>query len=188
MPEIEGALAAHITRCLGWAGLGAALPHYARSADLPAFAAALAAAAAQGAPAEEDLFLTRAVLHTAAAPYQHSLGDQVDRARGLLAAYAAAAAGVGRALPSTPLMHFVDLLLCALERESGALVQVLLERYRPALYRDPSLAQLVARCREEHVGPLGGGGGGGGGGGAAGAGLPPMFGNLLQMLSPPPAS
>jgi hypothetical protein len=177
---VEGALAAHITRCLGWAGLGTALPHYARSDDVWGLAAALAEGAAHAAPEEEDLLLARAALQIACTGPRGARARQpIALAEGLLATYREVA---GRALPTTPLMNFVGLFLEALDLAARPLAEMLLQRYRPALERDPSLRELAERCAAARLGPAAGGGGGGT------AGLPPMFGDLFQQILGPAAS
>lgn len=103
--------------------------HYIRAGDVAGLAAALAEAAQRGDPAEEDLFLVRAVLCTAAAPTSSSGGGggaaQVEAARALLQGYAAAA---GHEPPATPLLRFAGLLLEALAARKADLVDLLLQR------------------------------------------------------------
>lgn len=155
---LEGRLAAYATAALGWQGLGWALPHYGRSGDAPAMAAAVAAAAAAaGRPEEEDLFIFRAALTMASArpppgaPAAEARQRQLDAAAQVLGpAYAAAA---GHAAPATPLLHCGALLLEALGRRSEELVELLVERYRPVLQRDPQLYPLLARARAAHLPP-----------------------------------
>lgn len=141
--QLEGRLARYLSACLGWQGLGAATRHYIRAGDAPAFAAALADAAAHGQRSEEDLFLVRAALTTAAASSARP-GEQVEAARELLGAYAAAA---GHAPPPTPLLSFASLFLEALARREPQLADLLCQRYKPSLDRDPTLWQLVEQCR-----------------------------------------
>lgn len=148
-PQINENLASYITKCLGWMGLGLAMPHYARSNDFFSFASAVAAAVREGHPGEEDLFIARAALHIASAlPYPSFPGTpattSLERAREFLSTYPTAA---GHAVPSTPLIHFLDLYLEALEKKSSPLVDVLLNKYKITLDRDPSLWDLIGRSR-----------------------------------------
>lgn len=152
---LEGRLAAYTTSALGWQGLGFALPHYARAGDAAAMAAAVAAAASQGGSGEEDLFVARAALSMAAvqpppaAPQPAAGQRQLDAAAEVAGpAYAAAA---GHAAPDTPLLHFVGLFLEALRRQSEELVELLAQRYRPSLDRDPQLWQLMMKARAAHL-------------------------------------
>ena len=65
--------------------------------------------------------------------------------------------------------------LQALRQRSGALSQLLLQRYKPSLDRDPGLWALAMRARAAHVpaAPAGGMGG--------------LFGDMLKsMFAPPP--
>ena len=156
-------------------GLGIAMPYYARSQDLSAFAVAVAAAAAHGTADEEDLFIVRAVLHTACSrpAAQGSSGvTSLSRARELLEKYSAAA---GHAVPETPLLHFLDLFLEALEKRASPLVDVLLKKYEVSLQRDPSMVELVERAREMFApAPI--------------APMPGMFGSLFRSMMMPAAT
>lgn len=143
LAHFEGKLARYLTASLGWQGLGAAMRHYVLAGDVPAFAAALTDAAAHGGSSEEDLFLVRAVLATAAAPSQQPAA-QLQAARRLLEAFVGAS---GRAPPQTPLINFASLFLEALQQRQERLVELLLQRYKPSLDRDPALWQLVEQCR-----------------------------------------
>ena len=145
-PAIFAALADYITRSLAPHGLGVAMPHYARSDDLGAFARAVATSAAAAPSTEEDLFIARAALTVAATPpVYRGAATSLARAREVLAAYPGAA---GHAVPDTPLTHFLSLFLDALERRAPALVDLLLEKYKASLQMDPSLGELVDRARE----------------------------------------
>lgn len=145
-PAVFTALADYITRSLAPHGLGVAMPHYARSDDLTAFARAVAAGAAAAPPAEEDLFVARAALTVAATPpVYRGAATSLARAQEVLAAYPGAA---GHAVPDTPLTRFVSLFLEALARRAPTLVDLLLEKYGASLKRDPSLGELVERARE----------------------------------------
>lgn len=173
-PQIYGSVASYITRCLGWMGLGLAMPHYARSNDCQSFASAVAAAAGQGYPGEEDLFIARATLHTASTPPSPSFPgtpaiNSLKRARDFLSTYPIAA---GHAVPSTPLVHFLDLYLEALEKQSSPLVDVLLEKYKLTLDRDPSLWDLIEKSRSMYA-P------------APRAPMPGMFGDLFRSMMMP---
>ncbi|PSC71334.1 Golgi to ER traffic 4-like protein [Micractinium conductrix] len=175
---LEGRLAACVTESLGWQGLGFALPHYARACDAGAAAAAVAAAVAHGRPDEEDLFLTRAALTMAAgrpagAASGRGAPAQLAAARELIAGYGGAA---GHAPPDTPLLHFLSFFMEALARRSADLAALLLQRYRPALDRDPALWTLVARCQAVHLPAAAGGGLGGMGG---------LLGEMMGMLAQP---
>ena len=121
------------------------MPHYVRSNDSAAFAAAVASAAAHGEPSEEDLFITRAVLYTASTRPVHGTVTSLARAKDVLARYPEAA---GHAVPATPLIHFLELLLEALEKRSHVLVDVLLGKYESSLDRDPSLEELTQKCSD----------------------------------------
>jgi golgi to ER traffic protein 4 len=148
-PQIYGNVASYITKCLGWMGLGIAMPHYARSNDFSSFASAVAAAADEGQPGEEDLFIARAVLSTASTVPSPTLPGtpavtSLKRAREFLSIYPTAA---GHAVPSTPLTHFLDLYLEALEKKSSPLVDILVDKYKITLERDPSLWDLIEKSR-----------------------------------------
>ena len=73
---------------------------------------------------------------------------QLAAARELIAGYGGAA---GHAPPDTPLLHFLSFFMEALARRSADLAALLLQRYRPALDRDPALWTLVARCQVRPV-------------------------------------
>lgn len=152
-PKIYGNVACYMTRCLGWMGLGLAMPYYARSYDLQEFADAVAAAVKEAHPGEEDLFIARAVLHTAATvpsppPPGCPAMSSFDRARAVLGHYPLA---TGQPEPSTPLVHFLHLYLQALEKRSSPLVDLLLEKYKITLDRDPSLLELIDRSRSMYA-------------------------------------
>jgi hypothetical protein len=148
-PEIYGIVASYITECLGWMGLGLAMPHYARSNNFFPFGDAVAAAVSHSHPGEEDLFIARAVLTIVATiPSPSEPGtpamNSIQRAGHFLPAYQASGQ---RPLPSTPLLRFLDLYLEALEKRSSPLVDVLLEKYEITLNRDPSLLELIEKSR-----------------------------------------
>ena len=103
---------------------------------------------------------------------------QLVAAKGVAGASYAAAAG--HPPPDTPLLHFVQLFLEALQQQSEALAQALLQHYRPSLDRDTQLWPLVLRCRALHVPSAAGGGGGSGGSGMGG-----MLSGLLRQMAQP---
>lgn len=173
-PQIYGNVASYITRCLGWMGLGLAMPHYARSNDYQSFSSAVAAAVGDGLPGEEDLFIARAALHIASTlpspcfPGTPAISS-LTRARDFLSTYPTVA---GHAVPSTPLIHFLDLYLEALEKKSSPLVDVLLNKYKISLDRDPSLWDLIERSRGMYApAPV--------------APMPGMFGDLFRSMMMP---
>ncbi|GAB4819984.1 hypothetical protein N2152v2_007030 [Parachlorella kessleri] len=98
--------------------------------------------------------------------------QQLKAAIKLLSAYEEV---TGRGLPDTPLMHFINLYLEALQRKSEPLSQLLLQRYRLSLDRDATLWALVMKARAAHL-PA-----------APPAGMGGLFGDIFRMLAPPPA-
>jgi len=162
-------------RYLGWSGLGVALVHYEKSSHLeghcPSFAKAVFESTKRARPDEEDLFICRAALQVAGSRSYPEQPTAVERATAFLVDYAKTA---GHALPSTPLVHFVDLFLEALEKRSVPLVEILVREYKPCLDgKDESLWDLVKRCRDVHNLQL------------PDRGMPGAFGDLMRsMLSP----
>ena len=155
-------------------GLGLAMPQYARSNDFSSFAAAVAAAVKEAHPSEEDLFITQAALEiVAAGPFTStnaaSSNNSIQRAREFLSAYPTAA---GHAVPSTPLTHFLNLYLEALEKISSPLVDILLEKYTVTLERDRSFLELIEKSRSKYA-P------------APQAQMPGLFGNLFRSMMMP---
>ena len=73
-----------------------------------AVAAALAQSASEGAPEEEDLFLTRAALQFLAVGKPNNLDQKLEEVQELLQSYESIAR---HGLPDTPLIHFLKLLV-----------------------------------------------------------------------------
>lgn len=124
------------------------------------------------------MFVARAALSMAAvqpppaAPQPAAGQRQLDAAAEVAGpAYAAAA---GHAAPDTPLLHFVALFLEALRRQSEELVELLAQRYRPSLDRDPQLWQLVMKARAVHLPAA-----------AVGGGMGGLLGDLFGALAAP---
>lgn len=155
-------------------GLGLAMPHYARSNNFSSFASAVEAAVKEANPGEEDLFIARAVLQIASTvpsspPHGTPAVTSLVRARDFLSTYPTAAE---HAVPSTPLTHFLDLYLEALEKKSSPLVDILLEKYKVTLERDPSLWELIEKSRNMYApAPV--------------APMPGLFGDLFRSMMMP---
>lgn len=144
---VHGAFAEYIIRALGWTGLGLALPHYAVSNSFDAFALAVVGNIQLGRKEEEDLFISRAVLHIVATKPLPGQKSGFRRGRDFLSEYSKI-----KALPDTPLVHFIDLFLEALEKKSPALVDLLLEKYEQSLKsRDALLMELVTKGRSMYA-------------------------------------
>ena len=116
-PRLHGALAAYITRCLGWAGLGVAMPHYAKSSDTPEFIAAVAAAASHAGAREEELFVCRAALTTAAARQYPGQPTALERAQTIAQDYEKTA---GHPVLHAPLLNFTGMFLEVSDCSRGA--------------------------------------------------------------------
>ena len=137
---LHDALARYLWDCAGAPSLAAASAQFARGADVSAFAAVLAAAAAQpGAAAEADLFVLRGALQycavrafaapLAAVALSHrrlTLPDsrqagQRQLAAQLPAAFAAAPHAPPLPAGGSPLTHFLELFLEALRSDAPTL-------------------------------------------------------------------
>jgi len=149
----------------------------------------------EGYKGEKDLFVARAAMHVLASSPPSSLKNAVAFARALLTA-AAASSSLGPSLASSPLVHYVSLLVEILEvkggrqgEKEGEVFRLLSSRYQPVLRRDPVLEKWVGRIAEVCFGLLPpvnpmqalmnsmmGGGGGGGMGGGMGSLLGSMLG------------
>lgn len=147
--------AEYITSLLGWIGLGAAMPHYAKAPTVAPLARALFSACRRSGranvDAEEDLFLLRGALQCVISPpatSPESLSSGIDKSQQLLQEYESL---VGCPLPHTPLMNFLRLFLEALRHKSAPLVQLLIEKYKPSLERDSSLLGLVRKSADLHA-------------------------------------
>ncbi|KIZ06762.1 hypothetical protein MNEG_1190 [Monoraphidium neglectum] len=159
--ELHDLFAQHLIAAYGWRQLGRASVHFARGADAGAFAAALAGCAAE-APAEElDLFAARAVLQTLACAHSSTTGRQLQHADAVLDACKRRPWAGGAPLPDSPLLHFCQFLLTALQQRSTRLEKLLKAKYGPSLARDPTLGAYLARIEELYLDAGGGGGGGG---------------------------
>ena len=158
--QLHDLFAAHLVAAYGWHQLARASMHYARGADADAFAAALASCSAAAPPGEADLFAARAVLQTLACAHPSTLGRQLQHADALLAACRRRPWAGGRPLPDSPLLHFCQFLLTALQQRSARLEQLLRVKYSAALARDPALEAYLLRAEELYLNTGGGGGGG----------------------------
>lgn len=157
--QLHDLFAGHLVAAYGWRQLGRASMHFARGADADAFAAALAGCAAAAPPGEAGLFAARAVLQTLACAHPSTLGRQLTHADALLAA-CRRRPWAGGPLPESPLLHFCQFLLTALQQRSARLEGLLKAKYAPALARDPALGAYLARVEELYLNVGGGGGGG----------------------------
>lgn len=143
--KLHDKLAIYVWECFTWQGFGTAAVHYARGTDATSFAAALAQCVMQGNPEEEDLFVARAALQLLAAGRQQELPVRVEDAQELLQSYEAIQR---RAVPDTPLMHFLHLLIQALAKRSLPLVEVLESEYASSLSTDRLLVALVSQIKQ----------------------------------------
>ncbi|CAD7704208.1 unnamed protein product [Ostreobium quekettii] len=150
----------------GWSRLALVSAHYAQGSDWQGFASALATCARMGEPCEEDLFVARAVLQVLAWARVDQLADRVSSAQSLLTEYQE-----DRLLPETPLMHCMQLMIQALNKNSATLFQMLLNKYDASLSRDPSLSHLLQKVEQVFFGAQQTNGFGG------------MLGGLMQMLA-----
>lgn len=166
--KLHDKLAAYMWECLGWRGLGQVSQHYIRGTDMTGFAAALAQSASEGAPEEEDLFLTRAALQFLAVGKPNNLDQKLEEVQELLQSYESIAR---HGLPDTPLIHFLKLLVKALEHHSLKLAEMLQQTYSTSLARDSSFVQLLQRIKEIYLGA------------SSNEGLPNLLSGMLQMLT-----
>jgi len=116
----------------------------------------------EGYKGEKDLFVARAAMHVlASSSPPSSLKNALAFARVLLTA-AAASSSLSPSLASSPLVHYVSLLVEILEvkgggREGGRegeVFRLLSSRYQPVLRRDPVLEKWVGRIAEVCFGVL----------------------------------
>lgn len=94
---------------------------------------------------ERELFVTRACLQYLV------LGNTRD-AQAVHERFLALCAGLGQALPPTPLLNFLRLALAALEREQYELWAMLCEKYSPVIARDEYLVAYTEHLAELHFG------------------------------------
>ncbi|EWM27335.1 hypothetical protein Naga_101019g2, partial [Nannochloropsis gaditana] len=120
----------------------------------------LEAWSAEGYAGEKDLFLARAVLHGLGTSSYAVLGA-LPFARALMTA-AQASSAFAPCLETSPLLHYVGLVVALLGARAGEggreggreggkegeVFQLLSSRYQPALRRDPALEKLVGRIGE----------------------------------------
>ncbi len=154
--QLHDAFAEWTLSAYGWRQFGKAALHFSRGADAAGYAAALAGVVAQADPREAPLFVARAVLQTLACAHARSADRQLRHAEQLLVA-------CGAALPelaSTPLAHFCELLLQALQLRRHALLGLLRERYATSLAWDPALSAYLSTVEQVYfnVRPQGGSG------------------------------
>jgi hypothetical protein len=129
--------------------------HFLRSDAPEAFARAVLAWAGEGLAEERDLFVARAVLRT--------LGT-----RNLRLANKVLISSLELAqppLPHSPLINFLRFLCLTLERDAYPLMQMLRNKYKASLARDPAfgplLDQIATAFYPRQAAPAGGVGGGG---------------------------
>lgn len=158
--QLHDLFASHLLAAYGWQQLARASMHLARGDDAAGFAAALAACSAAAPPGEQDLFVARAVLQTLACAHPSTLGRQLQHADNLLAACRRQPWAGGAPLPETPLLHFCQFLLTALQQRSQRLAQLLRVKYSGSLARDGALEAYLSRVEELYLNVGGGGGGG----------------------------
>ncbi|KAL3143346.1 hypothetical protein ABBQ38_002181 [Trebouxia sp. C0009 RCD-2024] len=153
--KLHDKLAAYMWECHGWRGLGEVSEHYIRGKDMTGFAAALAQSSNEGLPEEEDLFVARAALQLLAVGKANMLDEKLEDLQELLQSYESI---VRRGLPDTPLLHFVNLLVKALEHRSLKLIEMLEQTYAVSLAREPLLGSLLQRIKQIYMGaqPAGG--------------------------------
>lgn len=166
--KLHDKLAAYIWECHGWRGLGQVSQHYIRGKDMTGFAAALAQSVGEAMPEEEDLFLARAALQLLAVGKANGLDEKLEDVQELLQSYESI---VRHGLPDTPLIHFLNLLIKALEHHSLKLAEMLQQTYAVSLAREPLLADLLQHVKEIYLGAQSGGG------------MQEMMTNMMQMLS-----
>lgn len=159
--QLHDLFAAHLMGAYGWRLLGRASMHFARGADADAFAAALAGCSAAAPAEEQDLFVARAVLQTLACAHPSTLGRQLQHADALLTACKRRPWADNQPLPETPLLHFSQFLLTALQQRSHRLLQLLRVKYSGSLERDPALEAYLARVEELYFNAGSSSGGGG---------------------------
>eukprot|EP00873_Tetraselmis_striata_P019498 jgi/Tetstr1/439762/TSEL_028176.t1 len=149
-PVLHGKAAEYIWSCMGVRGFGWATTHFIRADNKESFASALCACMEEGRPEEEDLFICRACLQTLAVATGESTERQLRGCEDLLIAMGMIRGGLP--LPDTPLMHFTSFFIQALKRKSLPLEQMLTEKYRAVLSRDPLLASLITRIEQIYLG------------------------------------
>ncbi|KAK9814271.1 hypothetical protein WJX72_003196 [[Myrmecia] bisecta] len=142
----------------GQSQLQAITMHFLRSDNLPGFASVLAQCVSEAHPDEEDLFLTRAVLQLLSTPAQDPAACRKARAADATELLESYQAITRQALPDTPVMHFTQLLVQAVERESLTLTRLLQKEYRLSLQRDPALQGLLDKVEAVCLGVKQGGG------------------------------
>lgn len=166
--KLHDKLAAYMWECHGWRGLGQVSQHYIRGKDMTGFAAALAQSVGEGNPEEEDLFVVRAVLQLLAVGKGNGLDEKLEDAHELLQSYESM---MRRGLPDTPIMHFINLLIKALEHRSLKLAEMLQTTYSVSLAREAQLSGLLQRIKQVYLGAQSSGG------------MQEMMSSMLQMLT-----
>ncbi|CAG9463906.1 unnamed protein product [Pedinophyceae sp. YPF-701] len=91
---------------------------------------------------ERDLFLCRAALVYLACSDRDDTKEGVAGVKSLLAA---AEQELGN-IPSTPLMHFLTMLMEAIELDNGPLGEFLVQQYAPALARDMAVKDAAEKA------------------------------------------
>lgn len=147
IPDVQLILAEYIDQVLSWQGLGCALPHYAVVGNMIPLAKAILKAVSSGHPCEEDFFLARCTIYILTVGKKHQAERQLAAASNLLKAYEEVK---GHGLNNSPLIHFLQLLLLALQHRSNQLLQVLLKVYRVSMVHDPTLCDQVVDAKRLH--------------------------------------
>ncbi|EIE25182.1 hypothetical protein COCSUDRAFT_65140 [Coccomyxa subellipsoidea C-169] len=174
--KLHSTLAALICKCQGAEGLLAASEHFSRGDDPAAFAAYLADVSSKGSHSEHDLILTRAVLQVLAVGRASQLDMQLAFARELMGGFSNRTASAAASI-STPLTHFLEFLLQALDGRSLSLLELLQKEYSHSLARDPDLGEMLETVKQTYFPSMGG------------QGMSSLLGNIFQMISTaePPA-
>jgi hypothetical protein len=134
----------------GWQVLGRASLHLCRGNDPAAFAAVLQQSMSRAAPAEQELFIARAVLQTLASGHPDTKQQQLAHAQATLAAlqHQQQPAAAGGKETGALLIHFSSFLLQALALGSQELVGLLGVKYATALERDPALGAYLDKVQQ----------------------------------------
>lgn len=161
--EVHSIAGRSIAALQGSAGIGAASLYFSLSNDMPGFAECVKQAIAQGHKGEGELFRTRSILQVLAVAQKQSTYTHLEAARLL-----------HQLLPKqdTALDHFLEFLLAALGKLSKPLYDVLVEKYKISLSRDPAFMEFMDRIESVFFGT-----------GKATGGMGGLLGNLMGALS-----